>query len=194
MSNEKSAFGERSYFRLEISGGALLFLSFTGFLCGGGALCGALFASAVHELGHLAVILGQGGVPRSLRLDASGACLRCSGPTPEPREELARAAAGPLAGLLLWLALRLWGGHALHNTSELSLMLSLVNLLPAEGLDGGRILRCLCVNAPLPLTEKLGTLLSLAACAFTLLLGVLFSPQLLLYGLWLSLRLLRRRD
>ena len=80
MSNEKSGFDDRSRFRLEISGGALLILSFTGFLCGGEALCAALLASAVHELGHLAVILGQGGIPRSLRLDAAGACLNCGSP------------------------------------------------------------------------------------------------------------------
>lgn|GEM_PF-253566 len=193
MSNEKSAFRGGSSFRLEISGGALLILSFTGFLCGGEALCAALTASAVHELGHLAVILGQGSVPRSLRLDASGACLNCAGPAPEPREELLRAAAGPAAGLLLWLTLRLWGGPTMRSMGEMSLLLSLVNLLPADGLDGGRILRCLCVGAPLPLTERLGMLLGLAACALTLLLGFLFSPQLLLYGLWLSLGLLHRR-
>ena len=194
MSNEKSAFDGGYSFRLEVSGGALLILSFTGFLCGGEALCAALLASAVHEIGHLAVILAQGGLPRVLRLDASGACLACSGPVPGPREELTRAAAGPAAGLLLWLSLRLWGGQQLRDTSEMSLMLSLVNLLPAEGLDGGRILRCLCCRAPLPLTDRLGMLFSLAACAVTLLLGFLFGPQLLLYGLWLSLGMLHHRN
>ena len=194
MSNEKSAFALRSSFRLEVSGGALLMISFTGFLCGGDALCAALLASAVHELGHLAVILWQGGLPLSLRLDASGARLNCTGPVRGPREELLRAAGGPLAGLVLWLSLRLWGGQALRSTGEMSLMLSLVNLLPAEELDGGRILQSLCVNLPLPLSEKLGTLLSLCTCGAALLLGFFFSPQLLLYGLWLSAGMLHRRN
>ena len=63
MSNEKSRSHPGYPFRLEISGGFLLLASLTGFLCGGEALCAAALAAAVHELGHLALILQQGNQP-----------------------------------------------------------------------------------------------------------------------------------
>ena len=91
MSNEKSHPEQERIFRLEISGGFLLLLSFTAFLCGGGNVFAAAIAAAFHELGHLALILLQGSLPRRLTLDVSGACLRCYGPEPSANQELLRA-------------------------------------------------------------------------------------------------------
>ena len=73
-------------------------------------------------------------------------------------------------------------------------MLSLVNLLPAPGLDGGRVLNAVLSGTVSPdfidnLFERLGILTSLLA----VLLGVLHSPQLFLYGLWLFLRMVKLR-
>ena len=194
MSNEKSRPEKACVFRLEISGGFLLLLSFTGFLCGGETVLAAAIAAAFHELGHLALILLQGSLPRRLTLDVSGACLRCYGPEPSINQELLRAMAGPAAGLVIWLVLRSSVNGFLSAAGEMSLMLSLVNLLPAPGLDGGRVLSGILSGTVPPdfrdkLFEKLGILTSLLA----VLLGVLHSPQLFLYGLWLFLRMVKLR-
>lgn len=197
MSNEKSHPEQERIFRLEISGGFLLLLSFTAFLCGGGNVFAAAIAAAFHELGHLALILLQGSLPKRLTLDVSGACLRCYGPEPSANQELLRAMAGPAVGLVLWLVLHSSVNGFLSTAGEMSLMLSLVNLLPAPGLDGGRVLNAIITGTVSPdfrddLFERLGILTSLLA----VLLGVLHSPQLFLYGLWLFLRMakLRLRD
>lgn len=194
MSNEMSLSEGGSVFRLELSGGFLLLLSLTGFFCGGEALAAAMIAAAVHELGHLALILAQGSLPRRLILDISGACLYCAGMEPGPRQELARAAAGPAAGFLLWLCFRAGGSGFLRSVAAMSLMLSLINLLPAYGLDGDRILGCLLPRFLTPdRRELLSCLLGLFSALASLALGILFSPQLFLYGIWLLLRQLRIR-
>ncbi len=194
MSNEKSHPEQERIFRLEISGGFLLLLSFTAFLCGGGNVFAAAIAAAFHELGHLALILLQGSLPKRLTLDVSGACLRCYGPEPSANQELLRAMAGPAVGLVLWLVLHSSVNGFLSAAGEMSLMLSLVNLLPAPGLDGGRVLNAIITGTVSPdfrddLFERLGILTSLLA----VLLGVLHSPQLFLYGLWLFLRMVKLR-
>ncbi len=186
MSNEKSCPCGQTFFQLEISGGFILLMTTSAFFGGGTMTAAAAIAACTHELGHLAVILRQGSVPRRLRLDASGASLYCIGPEPGIRQELLRAAAGPAAGALLWLLLLPSPSGFLRSVGEMSLMLSLTNLLPVRGLDGGRILNCLCGEAASPLAYYLPDLLSIL---LTLLLGLRFSPQLFLYGLWLLLRL-----
>ncbi len=192
MSNEKSFSAARYPFRLELSGGFLLLISLTGFLCGGEVLCAAGLAAAVHELGHLAVILGQGSLPRRLILDISGACLDCRGPEPGVHQELLRALAGPGMGLILWRFLRDSPSGLLDLTSGMSLMLSLVNLMPVPGLDGYRILNCLLAEITEERSrEMLFRWLGFPAALLTMILGTIRSPQLFLYGLWLFLRQIR---
>ena len=192
MSNEKSLSSPRYPFRLELSGGFLLLISMTGFLCGGEALCAAGLAAAVHELGHLALILGQGSLPRRLILDISGACLDCRGPEPDVRQELLRALAGPGTGMILWWSLRDSPSGLLKTTSDMSLMLSLVNLMPAPGLDGYRILSCLLSGVAEPYRmESLSGWLGFPVAVLTMTFGTLRSPQMFLYGLWLFLRQVR---
>ena len=188
MSNKNSILSEVPV-KLEITGGFLLLCAMTGFFCGGEALCAAALAAAVHEWGHLAVMLWQGCIPAALRLDASGACLRCLDGEPSYRQELWRALAGPLAGLLLWATLRGSGGGFLRGTAGMSLLLSLVNLLPGEGLDGGRALRSLSWRMFRPeRAELLPRIVGWVTAAGCFLSGLKHSPQLCLYGFWLLLR------
>ena len=187
MSNKNSILSEVPV-HLEITGGFLLLCAVTGFFCGGETLCAAALAAAVHEWGHLAVMLAQGAVPTALRLDASGACLRCK-EEPSYRQELWRALAGPLAGLLLWEMLRGSGNAFLRGTAGMSLLLSGVNLLPGEGLDGGRALRCLSWRLfPPERAELLPRIVGWVTAAGCFVIGLKYSPQLGLYGFWLLLR------
>ena len=192
MSNEKSMPERECSFRLEVSGGFLLLISLTGFFCGAETLAAAALAAAVHELGHLILILWQGDLPSKLCLDVTGACLFCTGPEPTARQELLRAMAGPGIGLLLFLILRRSEADCLRSAGQMSLMLTLVNLLPAAGLDGDRMLNCMMPQILSPdRWERLSLWLGHMAALLTLTMGLFRSPQLFLYGLWLFLRQLR---
>lgn len=187
MSNKNSILSELPV-HLEITGGFLLLCAVTGFFCGGAAFCAAALAAAVHEWGHLAVMLWQGCIPTALRLDASGACLRCM-EEPSYRQELWRALAGPLAGLVLWAALRGSGNPFLKSTAGMSFLLSAVNLLPGEGLDGGRALQSLSWRLFRPeQAELLPRMIGWVTAAGCFLMGLRHAPQLGLYGFWLLLR------
>lgn len=142
----------------------------------GGLLLSLLVATIVHELGHLAaarimgiplrlVAVGMGrtlchrvwrGVHWELRLLPLGMSVGVAGrwdAAGRARYGAAHAAAvaggGPLAGLLLTLALaasanRLAPALPLQGwlvaTGTLSLLLTILNLLPLPGLDGGHLL------------------------------------------------------
>ena len=143
MSNEKSVSCRRKQgvirFRVELAGDFLLLLSLTWFFCGTAALLSLLLAAAVHELGHAGAILAQGDLPRSLRMDAGGLCIRCPPAKGESQEQL-RVLAGPVSGLLLGALLCRSPMPFLRMIALTSLSLSAVNLLPASCLDGGRLL------------------------------------------------------
>ena len=101
-------------------------------------LCPAFLLSVVtHELGHLSVLWLLKQPVRHFRLKISGAEIGIG--LLDNRRELLCAMAGPMAGIVLGLALlRIW-----PLCGILSLCLSCGNLLPLYPLDGGRILRCL---------------------------------------------------
>ena len=188
MSNKNSELSENRL-RIEVTGGFLLLCALTGFFCGERALCATALAAAVHELGHVAVMLRQGCLPAALRLDASGACLRCTGDIPGYRAELLRSLAGPLAGLLLWAMLLLLQGGFARLCGRMSFLLSAVNLLPGEGLDGGRALRCLVLWRTEPVqAERFLRAAEWTAAVGCFLAGLWRNPQLCLYGFWLLLR------
>lgn len=102
-------------------------------LGGPGPVLPFLAAAAVHEAGHLlALRLLEIPVYR-IELGGSGAVIRAE-LRGEPREAWALLA-GPAANLLLTLAcFRIWPALALY-----SWVFCCYNLLPAAGLDGGRL-------------------------------------------------------
>lgn len=183
MSNEKS---HETVFRLEISGGFLLLAAASYFFCGCRTLLALLLAVSVHELGHLVLLVRQNALPTRLRLDVSGACISCP-PAGSYRDEAHRAAAGPGAGLLLWLLLQAAAVPLLRETARISLLLSVVNLLPVRGLDGGQLLAGILgreLNSHLP---------ALISGAALVLLGLSCSPGLLVFGAALLLREAKQR-
>ncbi len=180
MSNEKSRI-PGTPFRLEITGGFLLLLSFTGFFCGYATLLAAGIAVTVHELGHLTALLLQDCIPASIRLDASGACICCV-PAENRWAEVLRALSGPAAGLLLCLLPA--GEPMLELTRRASLMLSLINLLPVSIMDGGRVLYALAGSGRPKLRKWVDFGLGLAVMAA----GYLGAGSLGWYGLWVTIR------
>ena len=94
-----------------------------------------LFAALIHEASH--VLLGLiffGGLPR-LCVSLCGLRLRWEG-NGRPWEDILLSLAGPCANLIMWLLL-----PRDSILASYSLSLALFNLLPAEGLDGGEIIK-----------------------------------------------------
>ncbi len=103
---------------------------------GGDALC-LLLAALVHEAGHwLALIATHNGI---LQLQLRGCFVRIVPyyrRLPGLRQELAILAAGPLAGAVFAFLLKPFA----PRLAKISLLLSVFNLLPVRGLDGGSML------------------------------------------------------
>ena len=95
-----------------------------------------------HELGHVLAIRALGQRLVGFRAELGGFCLDYRGDA-GPLEHGLIALAGPAAGLMYAaLASRLGqvpGRELLCLSAGISLLLSLINLLPAAPLDGGRL-------------------------------------------------------
>ena len=183
-----------SRLRLELSSGAALAGALLLTLLRGEELAALLAALLVHELGHLAAILALGQRLTGFRARLGGFSLDYAGNAAEAGRALI-ALAGPAAGLLYALpAARLGlaaGRDWLCLSAGLSLLLSLLNLLPAPPLDGGQL--CACLSRALLGAERGGRLCrGLTAASGVLLLGLgCFAllrgcgAALPLVGLWL---------
>lgn len=108
----------------------------------------ALFAAAMHEMGHVLAIWLCGAYIDRVELRATGANIVLA---PYPMlsywQELFVAAAGPAAGLLAVWCFGLWQNETCALLAGFSLLLSLFNLLPAAPLDGGRMLHACVMQA-----------------------------------------------
>ena len=106
-------------------------------------LCAAVMAAAaVHECGHLLAAYLMGIPLQTMRLDLTGARLEVVGRLLSYGEEWLLCIAGPLASLFLSAAVFFLGaGHRFFLVlSTVSLLLGLLNLMPVQGFDGGRML------------------------------------------------------
>ena len=99
-----------------------------------------LLAACCHELGHLAAMLLAGNTPARLTLTAMGGRLKGTAFSGFGAE-LTALAAGAAVNLLLAMVCRLHGGYEVQLFSAINLVLGCFNLLPVQGLDGGRILQ-----------------------------------------------------
>lgn len=173
-------------------GGKLQLSAF--FLCGAAGIwlmeprliLPAFFSGVVHETGHIFVLNLCHSSVKSIIFTTFGAKLQPSREL-SCMEEFFVALAGPTLSLLFGLFCAKTHHFLL---SGMSFSLGLCNLLPVFPLDGGRVLRCLCVRfLPLPWGERVwvwtgrgvaavGVILSLALLRFG-------SVTLTLFALWL---------
>lgn len=184
----------RPTFRFELGAGFAVFCTLVYFF-GEGSFLGALLAAvAVHELGHMLLMLFFGAYPTHLKTALSGLEIDYSGAI-SPLQEMLTALAGPALGLLFSVVCarlgRLWGSEFLLLCSGLGFILNAFNLLPAEPLDGGRVLDYVlsalfggaAARHVLQVTGYLTCALLAAAGIFGFARGL--SPVPLLAGLWL---------
>ena len=126
-------------------------------------------AASVHELGHLLMLW-------MLEIPVFGLTLAMTGPVLHCEhaafwfEDLLAALSGPAAGFLLWgCTSSVW-----PLLGEISLFLSLLNLLPILPLDGGRALSAV-LRHPLgeTVSDRICAALSLLLCGVMLSGGIL---------------------
>lgn len=100
----------------------------------------------VHECSHFIALALLGFRVRNVSLQPMGLCISYGGMEEEWKHALA-ALAGPVGGLLYvpmcMLLQRKTGLDWFCRSGDLSLLLSLFNLLPIQPLDGGRFLRAM---------------------------------------------------
>ena len=97
----------------------------------------------VHELSHIILLLLLGLRIKGIHLEPEGLCIRYSGEC-QDWAHAAASLAGPAGGLLYTLLTRRSGTAWLSLSADISLLLSLFNLLPLMPLDGGRAFWILC--------------------------------------------------
>lgn len=134
-------------------------------------------AAGFHELGHYLMLKKLKKSPSTLVLSFSGASMET--PALSYREEGLAATAGPAFSFLLSILWPLWPLLGLY-----SLILGILNLLPAAGLDGARILSSILYQHASPDKAKiLSQQISFCTCLLLSILSTLMALHFRL-GIW----------
>ena len=145
-------------------------------------LTALLTAAAVHELGHCIALTLCGSVPAGIVFSISGPTLICSEPDATWKMPIC-ALSGPAAGFVFWVCLKTFW----QLCAEMSLLLSVINLLPILPLDGGRVLKAFFQYR----ASKLETVLSFLLPTGIMTFGLYFlyhcgkGIAFLMFGAWL---------
>lgn len=111
-----------------------------------GIVLPSLGAAVLHESGHMLAALMLGIPMRSLDIGLFGASLKVRGSLISYPKEFMLCAAGPVTNFLSAAIVCILSAHRGYYTecgewfASVSLMLGVLNLMPAEGFDGGRML------------------------------------------------------
>lgn len=111
-----------------------------------GIVLPSLGAAVLHESGHMLAALVLGVPLRSLDVGLFGASLKVRGSLISYPKEFLLCAAGPAMNFVCAAAVCILSEHRGYYTecgewfASVSLMLGILNLMPAEGFDGGRML------------------------------------------------------
>ena len=133
---------EKLHRRIHIGAGFLLMLSLVYFLDDSGMFTALALSAAVHELGHFIGIVAMGSKVTGLRLELTGAVINYNNTKASYLGDAVVALLGPLFGLIFAFLTAAASAYyeKLLLISGMSFCLSLLNLLPARNLDGGKIL------------------------------------------------------
>ena len=108
-----------------------------------GLVIPTLFAAFIHESGHLLAMWAADCQPKAVRLIPTSVQI-IRGFSPKKHGEAAIAFCGPMANLVLFVALYanffISQNEQALNFAILNLVLAIFNLLPVSGLDGGTLL------------------------------------------------------
>ena len=168
--------------RWNVSAGAVLLFALLYFFDDAGWVAALVPAVLAHELGHAAVLRLCRARLRRISVGVFGIEMEYAGVL-SGMETLLALAAGPAAGLIYAVTACSTGTAYGSLSGALSFCLSVLNLLPALPLDGGRIVAELA-------GERVATVFSrVSALALTVggaaLLILRRAPALLAGGLWL---------
>ena len=138
--------------RLLIQPLAIIYLIWMFFTDKSGIAAISLLAAALHEVGHLVAARFLKIPIRAMRFDLLGARIDVKGRILSYGEEWLLCMAGPLSSLLFsLLGSFFWSNGKLAIAfSCASLLLGLLNLLPIQTFDGGRMLECALLSFSTP--------------------------------------------
>ena len=150
--------------RLLIQPLALIYLLWLLVIDKSGIAAMSLLAAALHEVGHLLAAHFLKIPIRAMRFDLLGARIDVKGRILSYGEEWLLCMSGPLSRLLFSLIGSVFWSHTKLAIafSCASLLLGLLNLLPIQTFDGGRMLECALLSFTTP--KKTGAILR--GCTF----------------------------
>ena len=143
---------------------ALIYLLFMLFCDRSGLAAMSLLAAALHEIGHLVAARVMHIPIGAMRFDLLGARIDVKGRILSYGEEWLLCMSGPLSSLVFSLIGSFFWSHTKLAIafSCASLLLGLLNLLPIQTFDGGRMLECALLSFTTP--QKTGSILR--GCTF----------------------------
>lgn len=143
----------------------------------GGIRYPLILASAliIHESGHILSAVALGIKLESVKISICGVRLSYNYSNVPPIYEIAVCLAGPLWGIVFSVSAAMLGAAKFDGGLYFimsSAVLSVINLLPVSGLDGGTILVCMLESFMLPdmawnIAKKISVLFTLAFWALT---------------------------
>ena len=131
---------------------ALIYLLFMLFCDKSGLAAMSLLAAALHEIGHLVAARVMHIPIGAMRFDLLGARIDVKGRILSYGEEWLLCMSGPLSSLVFSLIGSFFWSHTKLAIafSCASLLLGLLNLLPIQTFDGGRMLECALLSFTTP--------------------------------------------
>ncbi len=178
--------------RVRLTGGFVLLWAVLMYVEAGALLIPVWTAALLHECGHLIALKLCGGRVELWEFSAGGVCMRVADThTLSYGKELLCTLTGPAVSMLCALIFSFWDGMMM--LAGICAVQGVFNLLPASGLDGGRILELILRWRERPLALLKATTLLTAGCAAVL--GVLvffwsgYNITLLLAGAYASIAL-----
>jgi Zn-dependent protease/CBS domain-containing protein len=167
-------------------------------LLSSGFVVGLFGSVLLHELAHALVARRFGVGTRAITLLPIGGMADLERAPDRPGQELAIAAAGPMASALLGAAFYVVAAAGLRGPREgitgaslvvavatTNAIIAVFNLLPAFPMDGGRILRALlAMRMPHARATRLAARIGQALAALMGVIGVFSSPMLVLVALF----------